>query len=67
MGHSPCHAGSVAMVLNPATGLISSQYHVVYDNAFTTVPYMRSELAPKHWKDLVEHACESILEEKVPD
>ena len=34
LGHSPSHAGSVALVLNPKTGLISPQFHVVVDDDF---------------------------------
>ena len=30
VGHSPSHAGSVALVLNPRTGHVSPQYHVVF-------------------------------------
>ena len=32
LGHSPCHAGSVALVLNPTTLHISPQFHVVFDD-----------------------------------
>ena len=42
VGHSPLHAGSVALVLNPKTGLVSPQYHVVFDDDFSTVPSLRS-------------------------
>ncbi len=34
LGHSPYHAGSVALVLNPGTGLVSPQFHVVFDEDF---------------------------------
>ena len=37
LGPSPRHSRSVALVLNPATGLASPQYHVRYDNLFETV------------------------------
>ena len=40
LGHSPFHAGSVTLVFNPLTGQVSPQYHVVFDNDFSTVPYM---------------------------
>ena len=40
LGHSPFHAGSVALVFNPTTGRVSPQFHVVFDDDFTTVPYM---------------------------
>ena len=36
LGHSPSHAGSVALVLNPRTSLVSPQYHVVIDDDFLT-------------------------------
>ena len=32
VGHQPAHAGSVSLVLNPKTGLVLPQYHVVYDD-----------------------------------
>ena len=30
VGQSPCHAGNVALVLNPKTGHVSPQYHVFF-------------------------------------
>ena len=38
LGNSPFHAGSVALVWNPTTVQISPQYHVVFNNEFSTVP-----------------------------
>ena len=32
VGHSPAHAGSIGLVLNPKTGLVSPQYHLVCDD-----------------------------------
>ncbi len=52
LGHSPFHAGSVALVYNPSTGHVSPQYHVVFDDDFTTVPYMEAGAIPPHWSDL---------------
>ena len=37
LGHSPFHAGSVALVLNPTTGHVSPQFYVVFDDNFSTV------------------------------
>lgn len=37
LGFSPSHARSVALVLNPQTGLVSPQYHVKFDDLFETV------------------------------
>ncbi|KAL7462348.1 hypothetical protein ACHAXS_002729, partial [Conticribra weissflogii] len=49
VGRSPSHAGNVALVLNPNTGLISPQFHVVFDDDFTTVPYLRKQEVPPNW------------------
>jgi hypothetical protein len=46
VGHSPSHAGSVALVLNPRTGHVLPQFHVVFDDLFTTVPYMNKNKIP---------------------
>ena len=46
IGHSTFHAGSVALVLNPATGHVSPQFHVVFDDEFSTVPFMREVTIP---------------------
>ena len=37
LGRSPQHGRSVALVLNPETGLVSPQFHVKHDGAFDTV------------------------------
>ena len=38
--HSPAHAGNVALVLNLLTDHVSPQYHLVFDDKFTTVEYL---------------------------
>jgi len=35
--HSPCHASNVSLVLNTQTGLVSPQFHLIYDENFDTV------------------------------
>ena len=64
LGHSPFHAGSVALVLNPTTGLVSPQFHVVFDDNFSTVPYMKEGRVPKNWPDLYHNSRELATEEK---
>ena len=54
LGHSPYHAGSVALVLNPKTLHVSPQYHIVFDNDFSTVPFLASEDVPPNWAKLVQ-------------
>ncbi len=53
VGQSPSHASNVAFILNLHTGHISPQFHVVYDDDFTTVPYLHTETVPPHWDKLV--------------
>jgi hypothetical protein len=53
VGHSPQHAGNVALILNPQTGCTSPQYHVVFDNDFTTVNDIENSLTPSTWQQLV--------------
>ena len=54
LGHSPLHAGSVALVLNSGTGHVSPQYHLVFDDTFSTVSSMRTGTVPTNWRQLVE-------------
>jgi hypothetical protein len=53
VGRSPSHASNVALILNPCTGHVSPQFHVVYDDDFTTVPYLWTATVPPHWYELV--------------
>ena len=63
MGHSPLHAGSVALVLNPTTGHVSPQFHVVFDDTFSTIPYMREGTVPPHWAELVRNSSKVATDE----
>jgi len=54
LGRYPLHASNVGLILNPHTGHVSPQFHVVYDDDFTTVPYLRSAEVPLHWAKLVK-------------
>ena len=49
LGHSPLHAGSVALVWNTTTGCVSPKYHLVFDDAFSTVTYMEAGTIPPNW------------------
>ena len=63
-GHLPAHAGSVALVLNPKIGLVSSRYHVVYDDQFSTVHQMRHLTVPPNWAQLVQNFSELVTTEQ---
>ena len=59
VGFSPRHSSLVPLVLNPRTGKISSQLHVIFDNWFTSVLSVGAENAfePSMWQTLFSHSC----------
>ena len=52
LGRSPQHARSVALVLNPQTGHVSPQFHVVFDDKFTTIDTFRKGFQPNTWEKM---------------
>ena len=53
LGFSKDHSSNVPLVLNPMTGSITPQYHVVFDDLFSTVASIeREEEPPDHWEQL---------------
>jgi hypothetical protein len=44
MGQSPKHASTVPLVLNPESGAITAQFHVVFDDWFATVASSEEDL-----------------------
>ena len=59
LGHSALHAVSVALVLNPATGHVSPQFHVVFDDEFPTNPLIKEDTIPPDFTYLVERISQS--------
>ena len=64
LGHSPSHAGNVSMVLNLKTGHVSPQYHLIFDDDFSTVAYILSGEEPPNWCKLSQNNSESVTDEK---
>ena len=62
LGHSPSHAGSVALVMNLKTGLVSPQFHLMFDDNFETVPHIRAGTVPDNWADLVTNSRKNNTE-----
>jgi hypothetical protein len=53
LGFSDMHHSTVALVMNPETGSIGAQYHVVFDERFTTVSTdMDEPFEPDEWISL---------------
>ena len=65
LGHSPFHLGKVDLVWNPTTGRVRPQYYVVFDDDFTTMPYMEAGTLTPNWKELIEHSSEKATTKNV--
>ena len=58
IGHSPMHASMVPLILNPNTSALSSVFHVVFDDWFTTIPLLENhEFSTKLWEKLFGESC----------
>ena len=57
LGNSPEHSSSVGQILNLSTGAVSPQFHVVYDELFTTPYGTLDDLAfdADTWRDLIRY------------
>jgi Integrase core domain. len=51
VGFSPHHSCTVAMVLNPNTGSVSPQFHVIFDDHFQTLKFLSMDTTPQFWSD----------------
>jgi hypothetical protein len=58
VGQSPSHVSNVALVFNPRTGHILPQFHVVFDDDFTTVENLHKMTVLSHWAELVHSSAE---------
>ena len=65
IGHPPFHSRPVALVLNPATGNFSPQFHVWFDDEFSTVPFVREDTIPPNWTDLVQRRSQSGAQDNI--
>jgi len=63
LGNSPNHASTVPLVLKPNTGLVSPQYHLVFDDAFSTTTCMSTDKIPTDWPELFKHFSINYLDE----
>ena len=65
LGHSPFHSGLVALVLNTRTGYVPLQYHVAFDEKFSTVEHISKVIVPVNCKNLVEENSELDVQKKL--
>jgi hypothetical protein len=65
MGFSQHQSSEVPQVLNLSTGRITTQFHVVFYDQFTTVESIEQESEPpSHWEELV---LDNLLQLTVDD
>ena len=62
---SECHASSAALGFNPKTLHVSPQYHVIFDDKFSTVPFMKNGEISPHWEELVCNISESVTDKTI--
>ena len=60
--HSPHHASSVPLVLSTQTGLVSPQFHCVFDNNFDTVRKEQANTSIWKTKAHLQEAKERVME-----
>jgi len=73
LGHSSDHSTSIGRILNLVTGKITTQFHVVYDDFFTTVPNVDATRTQEQieatipWDDFIPQNAERYIEDEVDD
>ena len=69
LGLSPKHSSDVPLILNLQTGSISPQYHVVFDDMFSTVVSIGiTDDAPAFWQDLLLDSRQQVpVDDEGPD
>ena len=63
LSRSPAHAANIALLLDPRTGLVSPQFHVVFDDDFSTMPHLCKGIPPPNWAKLVAGSREKSTTE----
>jgi len=63
LGSSPNHASSVPLVLSTTTGLVSPQFHVVFDDNFTTTHCLKSNELPSNWSTLLQSSSYKLSDD----
>jgi hypothetical protein len=63
LGFSDLHSSQVPMVLNVTTGKVSPQFHVIFDNKFSTVHSLPiDQPLTKQWSQLLQLGHESFTD-----
>jgi hypothetical protein len=62
LGFSGNHSTSIGLIRNLRTDYVSPQFHVVYDEKFTTVPSLPAGDQVENWLDLFVNSRDNYLE-----
>ena len=57
------HAGSVVLLLNPSTGHVSPQFHVLFDENFTTIGHMQDARTPPSREEMYKNSAKVAADE----
>ena len=64
LGMSTRHSSTIGLIRNLHTGAVSPQFHVVYDELFTTIPLLPrdgvEEPEPKNWEELLTFSRDKV-------
>ncbi len=63
VGYSSHHTSTVPLVLSTSTGLVSPQFHVVFDDSFSSTTCLQTNELPTHWSDLLQSSTYKITDE----
>jgi hypothetical protein len=63
LGLSPEHASSIPLVLSTTSGLVSPQFHVVFDDEFTTTNCLHTNLLPSKWPTLLSTSSAKYVDD----
>jgi len=63
VGFSPHHASSVPLILSTTKGLISPQFHVVFDDNFSTTQCLHSNTIKTNWPELFSTSAISNIDD----
>ena len=64
IGCSQFHVGSVSLVLNPETSHVSHQFHVVFDDKFSTVTFMREDTMPSKGGQIWYNLAQKVVNQR---
>ncbi len=63
LGFSDLHSSQVPLVLNIATGHISPQFHVIFDDKFETVDSLPlDQPLNRQWAQIFQMGCEFVMD-----